>query len=151
MTSSNQNNALWQFMLNLYAKDGVKELCLGAQNEHGIDVLLLLMDAGLQQQQCAWPDKDALQDYIEWREQMIVPLRALRMILAKDEEPLRTQLLTAELSAEKQGVQLLFDAQANSVTVSSDAFLDKDFIYVQPGLANAQEFYVLFTQTLSSL
>lgn len=148
-------------MLSTYAQAGVKELCLRAQNEYGIDVLLLLMDAWLKKEKLAWPKQTELQAYLTWREQMIVPLRALRMSLVKDDEPLRSQLLTAELSAEKNGVALLSAAQVVSTTENIEHFLEKNFVFFNGALDgsnqaakaaasnNAQCFYELFYKHLA--
>lgn len=162
MSNRPPSNSLWQFMLSTYAKVGVKELCLRAQNEYGIDVLLLLMDAWLKQENRAWPQPSELQAYLGWREQMIIPLRTLRMRLAKDQEPLRSQLLTAELSAEKHGVVLLAQAQANSVDVDKNDFLEQGFVFLTAGANSssayvagvarkeAQSFYALFSEQLKT-
>lgn len=149
-------------MLSIYAQAGVKELCLRAQNEYGIDVLLLLMDAWLKKEKRPWPKQSDLQAYLTWREQMIVPLRALRMSIEKDDEPLRSQLLTAELSAEKNGVVLLSAAAAQRVatTECTEYFLEKSFVFFNDALNNvnqaskatatneAQRFYELFYKHL---
>lgn len=128
-------------MLSTYAQVGVKELCLRAQNEYGIDVLLLLMDVWLKKEYLAWPNQSELQAYLAWRKQMIVPLRALRMSLAKDDEPLRSQLLTAELSAEKNGVALLSTARVTSTTESIEHFLEKNFVFFNQALDGANQAY----------
>lgn len=128
MSDKNFTNPLWQFMLTTYAKAGVKELCLSAQNDYGLDVLLLLLDAWLRQEKHAWPEAPELQEYLHWREQMIVPVRTLRMSLNKQQEPLRSQLLTAELSAEKQGVALLYAVLAKSAAENTEGFANQDFL-----------------------
>ncbi len=160
MSNHSTSNSLWQFMLGTYAQAGVKELCLRAQNEYGIDVLLLLMDAWLKKEKLAWPNQSELQQYLSWRQQMIIPLRALRMSLVKDEEPLRSQLLTAELSAEKKGVAFLTSAHANSAEVNAEHFLEKNFVFFNNDLNDtskdikqfelpaSQLFYTLFTEQL---
>lgn len=158
MSNSSSSHSLWQFMLNTYAKAGVKEQCLRAQNEYGLDVLLLLMDVWLKKENLAWPKQSELQAYLAWRKQMIVPLRALRMSLAKDEEPLRSQLLTAELSVEKKGVALLSCAQPNTDEIKPTHFLEKDYVFftavntdfVLVDIKDAHGFYELFTKLLST-
>ena len=142
-------------MLSIYAQAGVKELCLRAQNEYGIDVLLLLMDAWLKKEKLAWPKQTDLQAYLTWRKQMIIPLRALRMSLVKDDEPLRSQLLTAELSAEKKGVTLLSNAQTSSVATSepnTQGFLNKAVVFFEDkDTENSADFYRLFTKQMATL
>lgn len=136
-------------MLSTYAKAGVKELCLSAQNDYGLDVLLLLMDAWLRQANNAWPAEPELQEYLSWREHMIVPVRALRMSLSKQQEPLRSQLLTAELSAEKHGVALLYEAIIKGKKGPAEqSFLAKHFVFVcgdfKSQLKDVSSFYQLF-------
>ncbi len=102
------HNPLWDFALALYGRPGVKDCLLRLQDEAGMDVLLLLADRWLVQQQRDWPAAEFLQEYRHWREGMIVPLRALRRRCGKEQQPLYGQLLQAELSAERQGLNLLY-------------------------------------------
>lgn len=108
------DNPLWDYALTVYAKTGVKECLLNLQNEQGMDVLLLLADGWLQQQHRGWPASGIPETYLHWRDDMIVPLRALRCRLQKEAEPLRSQLLSAELSAEKEGLRRLYMALPES-------------------------------------
>src|SRR5690606_17655521 len=78
------------------------------------DVLLLLADRWLVQQQRDWPAAEFLQEYRHWRKGMIVPLRALRRRCGKEQQPLYGQLLQAELSAERQGLNLLYTVLQNA-------------------------------------
>ncbi len=101
-------NPLWQFMLHTYAQEGMKEHCLRLQNEQGQDVLLYLWQLWLKETGQTKPQAQALASYLHWRDTVIVPLRQVRMQLEKTQEPLRSQLLQAELSAEQVGAQLLY-------------------------------------------
>ena len=101
-------NPLWQFMLHTYAQEGMKEHCLRLQNEQGQDVLLYLWQLWLKETGQTKPQAQALASYLHWRDTVIVPLRQVRMSVRKDQEPLRAQLLQAELSAEQVGAQLLY-------------------------------------------
>lgn len=107
------HNPLWDFALALYDRPGVKDVLLRLQDEAGMDVLLLLADRWLAQQQLNWPAAEFLQEYRHWREGMIVPLRALRRRCGKEQQPLYGQLLQAELSAERQGLNLLYAVLQN--------------------------------------
>lgn len=142
-------------MLRTYAQRGIKQLCLQAQNEQGLDVLLLLMDAWLKKESLAWPKQAELQAYLTWREQMIVPLRKLRMSISKEQEPLRSELLTAELSSEKHGVSLLASVavKAQAERATGERFVDKAFVFFKPQAKshNAEQFYQVFCQVLAEL
>src|SRR5690606_24869775 len=102
------HNPLWDFALVLYGRPGVKDCLLRLQDEADMDVLLLLADRWLAQQQLNWPAAESLQSYLHWRDAMIVPLRALRRRCGQQQQPLYGQLLQAELSAERQGLNLLY-------------------------------------------
>lgn len=102
------HNPLWDFALALYDRPGVKDCLLRLQDEAGIDVLMLLADCWLTQQQRNWPATALLHDYLHWRETMIVPLRSLRRQCGSSRQPLYGQLLQAELSAERMGIQYLY-------------------------------------------
>src|SRR5690606_35464969 len=102
------HNPLWDFALALYDRPGVKDVLLRLQDEADMDVLILLADRWLVQQQRDWPAEEFLQEYRHWREGMIVPLRALRRRCGQQHQPLYGQLLQAELSAERQGLNLLY-------------------------------------------
>ncbi|QQD25330.1 TIGR02444 family protein [Venatoribacter cucullus] len=102
------HNPLWDFALALYDRLGVKDVLLRLQDEADMDVLILLADRWLAQQQLNWPAAESLEDYRRWRDAMIVPLRALRRRCGQQQQPLYGQLLQAELSAERQGLNLLY-------------------------------------------
>lgn len=104
------DNPLWHYVVALYDRPGVQTLMLSAQNDYGLDVLLLLADRWLAVQDKDWPSESALSDYRQWRDAMVVPLRALRMQLQKPSEPLCSQLLKSELLAEQEATRRLFIA-----------------------------------------
>ena len=108
------DNPLWQYALATYGIPGVKEVVLTMQNEFAVDVVMLLADQWRQQQQLSWPDDSQLQDYLAWRDAIIVPLRAARQLLSRDSEPLRSQLLKAELSAEQEAIRRLYRVLNNT-------------------------------------
>ncbi len=107
------HNPLWDFALALYGRPGVQACLLSLQDEADMDVLILLADRWLAQQQRSWPAAESLQSYLHWRDAMIVPLRALRRRCGKEQQPLYGQLLQAELSAERQGLNLLYAVLQN--------------------------------------
>lgn len=126
------DNPLWQYAIAMYGIAGVKDVVLTMQNEFSVDVVMLLADQWLQSQQLSWPDESALQDYLSWRSEIIVPVRRARQLLSRDSEPLRSQLLKAELSAEQEAIRRLFcilerspgSASATDVLSMDSAFYD---------------------------
>lgn len=107
-----EQNPLWDYALACYSKPGVQQSALRLQDEFGLDVLLLLADRWLATQEQGWPvdAQQSLQTYFAWRDDMVVPLRTLRQRLDKSTQPLREQLLTAELSAERMAMDYLYQA-----------------------------------------
>ena len=110
------NHPLWQHMLTCYALPGVKDLCLRLQNEADMDVLLILAGIYWQQSGSGCPQAHDLKEYVCWREQVILPIRSVRMKLAKSQQPLRSQLLASELSAEQQAAELLAQLPKTALT-----------------------------------
>ncbi|MGY3622734.1 TIGR02444 family protein [Bradyrhizobium sp. USDA 10063] len=103
----------WAFALELYAEPGIADACLRLQNECGVDVMMLLMATFaavrrgivLTRTDIAGMD-GACRD---WRERIVLPLRALRTTLKSGPAPapsertekLRSSIKAAELSAER--------------------------------------------------
>jgi uncharacterized protein (TIGR02444 family) len=100
------NNPLWVFSLELYARPGVAEACIEAQDHYAADVNLLLYAAwlarqGFQLDQRQWVDLVA--SVAAWRQRVVLPLRALRrdwQALAAA-GALREAIKMLELEAEK--------------------------------------------------
>ncbi len=122
-------NPLWEFSLQRYARPGVAEACIEAQDHYAADVNLLLYAAWLAQQDLELaPDQwQALAAASAgWRQRVVAPLRALRrdwktLPAAAD---LRERVRALELAAEQlQQEQMLAwhrrqvprPAQANSL------------------------------------
>jgi uncharacterized protein (TIGR02444 family) len=109
----------WAFAVQLYTEAGVAEACLRLQTEAGVDVVLLLsivfacVRRGLLLTASDVQDLDAL--CRPWREQVVLPLRALRTTLKSGPlpapnaatEPLRSQVRASELMAERLQNDLL--------------------------------------------
>lgn len=105
-------SAFWDFSLAVYGRPGVADCCLALQDRHGLDVNLLLY--------CLWTAASGRGPLDEaavaaartaaeaWREQVIVPLRAVRRHLKPAAEgpdaaivqPCRESVKAAELAAE---------------------------------------------------
>jgi uncharacterized protein (TIGR02444 family) len=100
------SNPLWEYSKENYAREGVAEACLSLQDDHGLDVNVLLYAAWLAAEGRR-PDRGhieaLLRDVGPWRERVVEPLRSLRRQW-RDYEPvslLREQLKTLELEAER--------------------------------------------------
>jgi uncharacterized protein (TIGR02444 family) len=99
--------------LELYAEPGIADACLQLQNECGVDVMMLLMAtfAAVRRRVALTPSDVAAMDAAcrDWREQIVLPLRALRTTLKSGPAPapneqtekLRSSIKAAELSAER--------------------------------------------------
>ncbi len=104
--------AFWRFSLHIYSGTGVPEACLRLQDEHGIDVnvmlyLLFLARCG---RRVAPGDLDRIEAIAgEWRESVVRPLREVRRYLkaphgAFDAEltnGLRNEVKRIELESER--------------------------------------------------
>jgi uncharacterized protein (TIGR02444 family) len=108
----------WAFALGVYAEPGVAAACLRLQDEAGVDVMLLLAVAFAGRCGIALSPSDlAAMDAAcrPWREQIVRPLRALRIALKAGPEPapnaateiLRNQIKASELHAERLANDLL--------------------------------------------
>ncbi len=98
----------WDFSLRSYRQAGVAELCLALQDQHGLDVNLLLV--------CCWAgangvrlSPDQVNDLVSagepWQRQVVIPLRAVRRALKRCPSAsaiaLRQAVKANELEAER--------------------------------------------------
>jgi uncharacterized protein (TIGR02444 family) len=109
----------WAFALRLYAEPGVADACLTLQDEAGVDVMMLLMIvfAGVRRRVLLTASEIRELDEVcrPWREQIVHPLRAIRIRLKSGPspapnaatEPFRSTINAAELAAERLQNQLL--------------------------------------------
>ena len=112
---------LWDFSVAVYARPGVTGTCLRLQNDHGLDVNLLLFCLWFARQRGSIPQ--GLLDRVighsrNWNRQIVQPLRELR-IRMKGNQPLadgmdcgeyrqlRERIKSTELMAEKMQQQRL--------------------------------------------
>lgn len=111
------NICLWDFSLHQYARPGVSRLCINLQDEHGVNVNLLLwalwlgycgktLDTRLLAQ--------AQRKIHSWDQHYVVPLRQLRRRMKVEfgaentaVEAVRARIKQAELLAEKYVLSLL--------------------------------------------
>lgn len=105
-------SAFWDFSLRLYAQPEIAAACLQLQDNHGVNVNLLLWCCWLEQQHIlltAERLQRAHQRVDNWEQDYVVPLRMLRRKLKQQFgttdavlETLRQSMKQAELLAEKQ-------------------------------------------------
>ena len=107
-----QGLTLWRFSLEVYRRPGVANACIALQDEHGVDVnvllcLLWLAAAGRRVSPAEVRAIDA--GVAQWRDAVVVPLRALRRGLRTPPplsdpgatEALRERVKAVELEAER--------------------------------------------------
>lgn len=116
----------WQYSLNLYS--AIKDLCLQWQDHFGVNInlLLFLLYLDKQQQSVSEAQLQLLEDLLKhFSTEVTQSIRALRRTLPSPwlesdmQQPLRQQLLSTELAAEKLEQQLLVQ-QFNQLSQSDD-------------------------------
>ncbi len=118
------NNPLWNYTLEVYGIDRVREIVLRWQDDYGCDVNMLLCCCwlGSQGQQLDDEQFSALQRVgAQWRSQCLLPLRTIRRYVKPqtNTETLYQQLKEAEISAEQWHQQGLFEC-ANAFTIKPE-------------------------------
>lgn len=144
LRSPDLHSSLWDFSLVHYARTGVADACLSLQDEHGVNVNLLLW--------CVWLERRGLildaarlrsaQKRIHaWDEHYVVPLRQLRRRIKAEFgvadagiEQVRGQIKQAELLAEKQLQSLL--------ETLSQTWNNVDMTSIQPKVGENLRFYL---------
>ena len=113
MTFDADDNSFWVFSTGFYAREGVAAECLRLQDEHGVDVNLLLY--------CLWCaslgralDGDCLEALdsavAEWRDKVVVRLRGLRRSLTgSGVDEIREAVKAAELLAEQRQQRMMYE------------------------------------------
>lgn len=108
---------LWQGFVRFYQLEDVEPLLLKLQNENGLDVNQVLLACCLAEQRISWRAEYITAEYVQWREEALKPVRAVRQTL-KDlpssmpeaQDAIRNQIKTLELEIEKHAIQLLWEA-----------------------------------------
>jgi uncharacterized protein (TIGR02444 family) len=112
-TSDTMSNPFWDYSLASYTLDGVAPTCLVLQDTFGLDVNLLLYAAWLARMDQRFSEEHLVgmeAVIVEWRDQVIKPLRALRRqwqgySRAAD---MRDEIKALELRAEQQQQDRMF-------------------------------------------
>ena len=108
------NNDFWTFSLATYGADGVAETCIRVQDEMGLDVNLVLYACWLASmgQRMTLPHCAEIEKRIsEWRQRVVLPLRALRRDLRNYPEAtsLRENIKALELQSERRQQDMMWD------------------------------------------
>ena len=112
---SEPQGRFWSFSLATYSKPGVQKECLDLQDEHGIDVNMLLFCAfvgAVRHAVLSEPDVEAVLDVVaDWHKNIVTRLRQVRRTLKpfiadqtklrSHGESLRASVKAAELEAER--------------------------------------------------
>lgn len=117
--AANEAEALWRFSTRLYEAEGVEEAALALQDDHGLDVNLLLLCCflGLHGVRATRETIATLDQHARaWRAVAVEPLRGLRRRLKQDvgtisaetAAPFREQVKALELEAERLQQEMLF-------------------------------------------
>jgi uncharacterized protein (TIGR02444 family) len=130
------SNPFWDYSLATYRLDGVATSCLSLQESFGLDVNLLLYGAWLahMDQRLSAAHLAAMEAVIvDWRGQVIKPLRTLRQQLQgyPRAASVRDEIKALELRAEQQQQDMMFAYfQRNADLVRSPRPLRENLVLV---------------------
>lgn len=119
---------LWDFAVRTYARKGIAEHCLRLQDEHGLDVDVVLAALWLAARGRAWDEATltAALDATETARLRLQGIRSLRRAIGSDREldpawqATYERLKEAELAAERVELDLLEAALAEVAPAASD-------------------------------
>lgn len=152
------NQSLWDFALDFYARPGVEQACLLLQDEAGLDVCELLWHCWLYRHGLALAhEPGGLAAIRRWQREVTEPLRSLRRALKTPAQhspgvaEVRRHLKRAELEAEHQTLTRLqaLTGQEPALMVSLDttSSLEKSLMNMMQLQKKAHVFAI---QTLES-
>ncbi|MBQ0783630.1 MAG: TIGR02444 family protein [Amphritea sp.] len=149
----NEDNEFWNYAIKVYSDPEIAEVCQALQNRFQLRVNRLLFALWLAEQGRVLPADLDEADSREWRLKLLEPLRSLRYQLRKskrsvEEESCYQQLKTAELSAEKVEIGLLFKLKDHCSTAAKLSGLRYQNLCVaaDTGTGGTGELQVLLTQ-----
>ena len=108
MSETAVSTPIWDFVLNYYGRKGVSDALIGLQDNHGIDVnmLLFLMWMAAQGKCVATEDvKFVSTTSHAWQRAVVVPIRAVRRLL-KENAPLVPAEAAAAFRKKVQAIEL---------------------------------------------
>lgn len=124
-------NPLWDYASDIYALEGVASACVALQDQHGLDVNLLLYAAWLAHtgRRLKMQHLSALDASVsEWRDQVVRPLRAVRRQLhgRAGVSELYGAVKALELRAEREQLDAMyaFFAHGDALPGARDALRD---------------------------
>ncbi|WP_413615615.1 TIGR02444 family protein [Halomonas cupida] len=106
-----QNDPLWEFALQFYARPGIEQACLQLQDAHGWDVCELLWRCWLYRHGIEAGDFPT--EARDWQREVTYPLRSLRRQLkaaaraCEGVASVRSRVSEAELAAERETLHIL--------------------------------------------
>jgi uncharacterized protein (TIGR02444 family) len=108
MSETAVSTPIWDFVLNYYGRKGVSEALIGLQDQHGIDVnmLLFLMWMAAQGKCVAAEDVEFVSTTSHaWQRAVVVPIRGVRRLL-KENPPLVPAEAAAAFRKKVQAIEL---------------------------------------------
>jgi uncharacterized protein (TIGR02444 family) len=137
----------WSFLLAIYAEPDVASTCLRLQDEAQVDVVMLLTVAFFVARKGRAITKSEIEEMIaicrDWREQIVLPLRGIRIRLKSGPAPapssaseaLRSQIKAAELQSER----LQFELLVQHISASTDGASSIDLEGLRKALLSVVE------------
>ena len=108
MSETAVSTPIWDFVLNYYGRKGVSDALIGLQDNHGIDVnmLLFLMWMAAQSKSVAADDVKFVNTTSQaWQRAVVVPIRGVRRLL-KENAPLVPAEAAAAFRKKVQAIEL---------------------------------------------
>ena len=108
MSETAVSTPIWDFVLNYYGRKGVSDALIGLQDNHGIDVnmLLFLMWMAAQSKAVAADDVKFVSTTSQaWQRAVVVPIRGVRRLL-KENAPLVPAEAAAAFRKKVQAIEL---------------------------------------------
>lgn len=115
MQDHSTGQELWQGFIRFYRLPDVEPLLLKLQDNNGLDVNQVLLAGCLAEQGISWQADYITEEYVQWREEGLKPIRAVRQTLKhlpssmpNEQEEVRKQIKSIELEVEKHAIKLLW-------------------------------------------
>lgn len=146
--STSDENQLWPAFVGYYQTQGVEPVLLAWQNQQAVDVNLVLLAIYLTRQGLVWHHDLVDQEYQQWMQQSVRPIREVRQQLkklvsnkAQEKEQFRQQVKTLELASERYVINLLSDSLSRLSLMPAGEVLGKDLfeINLQQALLSMSE------------
>lgn len=129
------DNAFWQYSLNIYGRPAVQQTCLSLQDSLGLDVNLALFCCWMASRGYRLPDaavRDALEQVSDWSATIVGPLREVRCALPRNDGT------TSEVAALRQSVKQL-ELQAERIEQDRLFRLSDTLALIEPPQTTHQE------------